>query len=68
LEQNDARAEFEPTYTPRSKSQLKVELQKDKETLFQNIVKANSTSGTDEAAQVAKVYRDMLAKVGNSRL
>lgn len=68
LEQNDARAEFEPTYTPRSKSQLKVELQKDKEALFQNIVKANRTSGTDEAAQVAKVYRDMLAKVGNSRL
>jgi len=68
LEQNDARAESEHTYTPRRKSQLKEELQKDKEILFQNIVKANGASGTNEAAQVAKLYRDMLVKVGSSRL
>jgi hypothetical protein len=58
--------ESEPTYTPRSKSLLKVELQNDKDILFRNIVGANRkrASGTDEAAQVAKLYRDMLVKVG----
>jgi hypothetical protein len=45
---------------------LKVELQNDKDILFRNIVGANRerASGTDEAAQVAKLYRDMLVKVG----